>query len=59
MHVHSSKIEKEGEEAQIKWCIESAKRLQTLALTDCTSSRFLAGEDELDVDDETTSLTPL
>jgi hypothetical protein len=57
-HVHSWKIEEEEEEAQIK-CIDAAKRLQTLALADCISRRFLAGEDELDVADETTSLTPL
>jgi hypothetical protein len=57
-HVHSWKIEKEEEEAQMK-CIDAAKRLQTLALADCVSRRLLAGEDELDVPDETTSLTPL
>jgi hypothetical protein len=57
-HVHSWKIEKEEDEAQIK-CIDAAKRLQALALADCISRRFLAGEDELDVGDETTSLTPL
>jgi hypothetical protein len=44
--------------AQIK-CIDAAKRLQALALADCISRRFLADEDELDVADETTSLTPL
>jgi hypothetical protein len=38
---------------------KAAKRLQTLALADCVSRRLLAGEDELDVADETTSLTPL
>jgi hypothetical protein len=38
---------------------KAAKRLQALALADCISRRFLAGEDELDVADETTSLTPL
>jgi hypothetical protein len=38
---------------------KAAKRLQTLALADCISRRFLAGEDELDLADETTSLTPL
>jgi hypothetical protein len=52
----------EAEEAA--WQVEgsdgkAAKRLQTLALADCISRRFLAGEDELDVADETTSLTPL
>ena len=57
-HVHSWKIEKEEEEAQMK-CIDAAKRLQTLALEDCISRRLLAGEDELDLADETTSLTPL
>jgi hypothetical protein len=57
-HVHSWKMEKEEEEAQMK-CIDAAKRLQTLALEDCISRRFLAGEDELDLADETTSLTPL
>ncbi len=35
------------------------KRLQALALADCISRRFLAGEDDLDLADETTSLTPL
>jgi hypothetical protein len=40
-------------------CMHTAKRLQTLALADCISRRFLAGEDELDLPDETTSLTPL
>jgi hypothetical protein len=58
-HVDYWKIEEEEEEAQIKWCIDAAKRLQTLALADCISRRFLAGEDELDLGDETTSLTPL
>jgi hypothetical protein len=38
---------------------KAARRLQTLALADCISRRFLAGEDELDLPDETTSLTPL
>jgi hypothetical protein len=57
-HVHSWKIEEEDEEAQFK-CIDAAKLLQTLALADCVSRRLLAGEDELDVVDETTSLTPL
>jgi len=57
-HVHSWKIEKEEEEAQIK-CIDAAKQLQTLALADCISRRFLAGEEELELADETTSLTPL
>jgi len=38
---------------------KAAKRLQALALADCISRRFLAGEDELDLADETTSLTPL
>jgi hypothetical protein len=38
---------------------KAAKRLQTLALADCISRRFLADEDELNVGDETTSLTPL
>jgi hypothetical protein len=38
---------------------EAAKRLQALALADCISRRFLAGEEELDAADETTSLTPL
>ena len=56
-HVHSWKIGEE-EHAQIK-CIDAAKRLQTLALADCISRRFLAGEDELNVADETTGLTPL
>jgi hypothetical protein len=56
-HVDSWKIEEE-EHAQIK-CIDAAKRLQTLALADCISRRFVAGEEELDVADETTSLTPL
>jgi hypothetical protein len=37
----------------------AAKRLQTLALADCISRRLLADEDELDLPDETTSLTPL
>jgi hypothetical protein len=46
------------EHAQIK-CIDAAKRLQTLALADCISRRFLAGEEELDLEDETTSLTPM
>jgi hypothetical protein len=46
------------EHAQIK-CIDAAKRLQTLALADCISRRLLVGEDELDLADETTSLTPL
>jgi hypothetical protein len=46
------------EHAQMK-CIDAAKRLQTLALADCISRRFLAGEDELDLADEATSLTPL
>ncbi len=59
-HVHTWKFEEEEEEeAQIKWCIDAAKRLQALALADCISRRFLAGEDELDLADETTSLTPL
>jgi hypothetical protein len=57
-HVHCWKIEEEEEEAQIK-CIDAAKRLQALALADCISRRLLAGEDELDREDETTSLTPL
>ena len=56
--VHTWKIEQKEEEAQIK-CIDAAKRLQTLALADCISRRFIAGEDELDLADETTSLTPL
>jgi hypothetical protein len=57
-HVHSWKIEEEEEEAQIK-CIDAAKRLQTLALAECISRRWVGGEEELDVADETTSLTPL
>ena len=35
------------------------KRLQALALADCVSGGLLAGEDELDLPDETSSLTPL
>jgi hypothetical protein len=58
-HIHIWKIEGQKKAAQIKWCIDAAKRLQTLALADCISRRFLAGEDELDLADETTSLTPL
>ena len=38
---------------------KAAKRLQALALADCVSRRLLAGEDELDLPDETTSLPPL
>ena len=57
-HVDTWKIEQKEEEAQIK-CIDAAKRLQTLALADCISRRIIAGEDELDLADETTSLTPL
>ncbi len=57
-HVDRWKIEEKEEEAQIK-CIDAAKRLQALALADCISRRFLAGEDELDFADEVTSLTPL
>ena len=57
-HVHTWKIEQKEEEAQIK-CIDAAKRLQALALADCISRRIIAGEDELDLADETTSLTPL
>jgi hypothetical protein len=57
-HVHSWKLEKEEEETQIK-CIDAAKRLQTLALADCVSRRLLADEKELNLADETTSLTPL
>jgi hypothetical protein len=40
-------------------CMHTAKRLQTLALEDCISRRLLAGEEELDLADETTSHTPL
>jgi hypothetical protein len=57
-HVHSWKIEKEEEEAQIK-CIDAAKRLEALALGECISRRWVAGVEELDVADETTGLTPL
>ena len=57
-HVHTWKNEQKEEDAQIK-CIDAAKRLQTLALADCISRRIIAGEDELDLADETTSLTPL
>ena len=57
-HVDTWKNEQKEEEAQIK-CIDAAKRLQTLALADCISRRIIAGEDELDLADETTSLTPL
>jgi hypothetical protein len=37
----------------------AAKRLQALALADCISRRLIAGVEELDLADETTSLTPL
>ena len=57
-HVHTWKNEQKEEDAQIK-CIDAATRLQTLALADCISRRIIAGEDELDLADETTSLTPL
>ncbi len=46
------------EHAQMK-CIDAVKQLQALALNDCVSRRLLAGEDELDLPDETTGLTPL
>jgi hypothetical protein len=55
---YGAKIREWKEHAQIK-CIDAAKRLQALALQDCISRRFLAGEDELELADETTSLTPL
>jgi hypothetical protein len=66
-HVYSWKIEKQWEEAQIKCVMDAAslrvltplRCVQKLALADCISRRFLAGEDELDLADETTSLTPL
>jgi hypothetical protein len=37
----------------------AAERLQELALEECLSRRWIAGEDELEIPDETTSLTPL
>jgi hypothetical protein len=58
--------EVDDQDSGVKWkehpqmkCIDAAKRLQALALADCISRRLLAGEDELEVADETTSLTPL
>jgi hypothetical protein len=38
---------------------KAAKRLQALALEECVSRRFVAGVEELDLADETTSATPL
>jgi hypothetical protein len=55
---YGDEIREWKEHAPMK-CMHAAKRLQTLALADCISRRFLAGEEELDVADETTFLTPL
>jgi hypothetical protein len=55
---YGDEIREWKEHAPMK-CMHTAKRLQTLALEDCISRRLLAGEEELDLADETTSLTPL
>ncbi len=50
----------EAEEAAARQVQGSAaKRLEALALAECTSRRWVAGVEELDVADETTGLTPL